>query len=179
MANSEIETLGAPIKATLEALPDTNFLTDDEKALLNSGADLKALIETVPDTNFMTDDEKSKLQNLVLPTYATISAANTTLTEDDNGKTVNNKGASVKTNVNSPDADSSPFEITMENMSANGMRYTVPDGSFIYVNGNAIGGSGGGYIEWSDVGTVVKIKRSNSTDHIVHSSTSGAISMGQ
>lgn len=107
---------------------------------------------------------------------ASNTLADLTLTSTDNGKIYNNKTAVAQTNINAPVADTGVFCITLENMESVGSRFTVPSGSVIYAGGNV--SSSGGYLEFFDVGTVVKISRSNSTDWIVHFSTSGGIILG-
>lgn len=102
-----------------------------------------------------------------------VTAASTTLVDTDNGKTYNNKTAAVETNITPPAAAASNFKVTLENMSSNGMRFTVPAGSVIYFGGNV--SSSGGSLVFSDIGTSVTLSRSNSTDWIVQASTSGGV----
>jgi hypothetical protein len=104
-----------------------------------------------------------------------VTVADTTIVETDNGKTYNNKTSVVETNINPPAAAASNFRLTLENMSTSGMKFTVPLGSVIYFGGNV--STSGGTLSFSDVGTSVILSRSNSTDWIVQSSTSGGVSL--
>lgn len=136
---------------------ETGGFFDEESVLIYSKDDTRRRFLRVKGTIVPLTSEQQ-----------TVTAASTTLTDNDSGLILSNLGASALTEFTLPIVVAGA-EFTFFNMTTYGLRVKLQSGRYLYSNTGVT--TNGGSATNSTVGCVIKVKAMSTTDWIVMSST--------